>query len=98
MFANLEYRARERERKRESRRHAAKLNEKKGDRDLQREIKNKGDIFWLEEQHENFLQLRLQNEKCYRPPIKCKVKMSGSEKSERECRGKKQVMLNLIIL
>ena len=42
------------ERKRESRRHAAKLNEKKGDRDLQREIKNKGDIFWLEKQHENF--------------------------------------------
>ena len=33
---------------------AAKLNEKKGDRDLEREIKNKGDIF-LEEQHENFV-------------------------------------------
>ena len=33
----------------------AKLNEKKGDRDLEREIKNKGDIFLLEEQHENFL-------------------------------------------
>ena len=32
---------------------AAKLNEKKGDRDLKREIKNKGDIFFLEEQHEN---------------------------------------------
>ena len=32
----------------------AKLNEKKGDRDLQREIKNKGDTFLLEEQHENF--------------------------------------------
>ena len=31
----------------------AKLNEKKGDRDLEREIKNKGHIF-LEEQHENF--------------------------------------------
>ena len=30
----------------------AKLNEKKGDRDLEREIKNKGDIFLLEEQHE----------------------------------------------
>ena len=54
MSTNLEYRARERERKRESRRQAAKLNEKKGDRDLQREIKNKGDIFGLEEQHENF--------------------------------------------
>ena len=33
----------------------AKLNEKKGDRDLKREIKNKGDIFLLEEQHENFV-------------------------------------------
>ena len=27
----------------------------KGDRDLEREIKNKGDIFLLEEQHENFV-------------------------------------------
>ena len=27
----------------------------KGDRDLEREMKNKGDIFLLEEQHENFL-------------------------------------------
>ena len=26
-----------------------KLNEKKGDRDLEQEMKNKGDIFWLEE-------------------------------------------------
>ena len=34
----------------------AKLNEKKGDRDLEREIKNKGDIILLlEEQHENFV-------------------------------------------
>ena len=33
----------------------AKLNEKKGDRDFQQEIKNKEDIFWLEEQHENFV-------------------------------------------
>ena len=33
----------------------AKLNEKKGDRDLEREIKNKGHIFLLEEQHENFV-------------------------------------------
>ena len=32
----------------------AKLNEKKGDRDLERERKNKGDIL-LEEQHENFV-------------------------------------------
>ena len=34
---------------------SAKLNEKKGDRDLEREIKNKGDIFLSEEQHENFV-------------------------------------------
>ena len=34
----------------------AKLNEKKGGRNLEREIKNKGDIFLLlEEQHENFV-------------------------------------------
>ena len=33
----------------------AKLNEKKGDRGQERETKNKGDIFWLEEQHENFV-------------------------------------------
>ena len=33
----------------------AKLNEEKGDRGLEREIKNRGDIFLLEEE---------QNEKC----------------------------------
>ena len=33
----------------------AKLNEKKGDSDLVRKIKNKRDIFLLEEQHENFV-------------------------------------------
>ena len=33
----------------------AKLNEKKGDKGLEREIKNKGDIFLLEEQHQNFV-------------------------------------------
>ena len=33
----------------------AKLNEIKGDRDLERAIKNKGDIFLLEEQQENFV-------------------------------------------
>ena len=33
----------------------AKLNEEKGDRDLEREIKNRGDISLLEEQHENFV-------------------------------------------
>ena len=54
MFTNLEYRAGERWRKRESGRRPAKLNEKKGDRGLEREIKNRGDIFLLEEQQENF--------------------------------------------
>ena len=33
----------------------AKLNEKKRDRQLEREIKDKGDIFLLEEQRENFV-------------------------------------------
>ena len=33
----------------------ATLNEKKGNRDLEREINNKGDIFLLEEQRENFV-------------------------------------------
>ena len=33
----------------------AKLNEKKGDRDIEREIKKKGDIFLMEEQHQNFV-------------------------------------------
>ena len=32
-----------------------KLNEKKGDRGLEQEIKNKGDIFLLEEQHKYFV-------------------------------------------
>ena len=56
MSTNLEYRAKERQGKRESSRQASKLNEKKDDRDLEQEIKNKGDIFvLLEEQHENFV-------------------------------------------
>ena len=33
----------------------AKFNEKKSDRQLERQIKDKGDIFSLEEQHENFV-------------------------------------------
>ena len=44
MSTNLEYRAGEREKEKVGGR-PAKLNEKKGDRDLVREIKNKGDIF-----------------------------------------------------
>ena len=53
MSTNLEYRARKIQRKRERRRQAAKLNKKKGDRDLEREIN--GDIFLVEEKHENFV-------------------------------------------
>ena len=33
----------------------AKPNEKNGDRNLEGEIKNKGDVFLLEEQYENFI-------------------------------------------
>ena len=45
MSTNLEYGARERQRKEKVGGRPAKLNEKKGDRDLEREIKNKGDFF-----------------------------------------------------
>ena len=46
MPTNLEYRARERQRKGESRRQASETQlKRKGDRDLEHEIKNKGDIF-----------------------------------------------------
>ena len=49
MSTNLEYRARERKRKRE------KLNERKGDRDLEQERKKERRHFLLEEQRENFV-------------------------------------------
>ena len=55
MSTNLEYRARERQKKKRKSGRPAKLNEKKGNRDLEREIKNKGEIFLLEKQHENFV-------------------------------------------
>ena len=55
MPTNLGNRERGREKKEKVGDRPAKLNEKKSDRELQREIKNKGDIFFLEEQHENFL-------------------------------------------
>ena len=70
----MEYKARERQRKSDR---PAKLNEKKGDRDLEREIKNKGDIFLLEEQHqhENFCSGgdNVNGQQC-------KEKMSSSDK------------------
>ena len=46
----MEYRTRERQRKSDG---PAKLNEKKGDRDLEREIKTKETFFLLEEQHQH---------------------------------------------
>ena len=52
MSTNLEYRARERRRKSGR---PAKLKGKKGNRDIEREIESKGDVFLLEEQHENFV-------------------------------------------
>ena len=55
MSTNLEYRARERQRKEKVGRRPAKLNEKKGDRDLEREIKNPRRHFLLEEQLGNFV-------------------------------------------
>ena len=48
MSTNLEYRARVRQRKRESRRKPAKLNEKKAVRDLEREMETKETFFLLE--------------------------------------------------
>ena len=45
MPTNLGDREREREKKEKVGNRPAKLNEKKSDRDLQREIKNKADIF-----------------------------------------------------
>ena len=42
LFSSIEYRARERQRKSDR---PAKLNEKKGDRDLEREIKTKETFF-----------------------------------------------------
>ena len=49
----------------------AKLNEEKGDRDLEREIKNEGDIFLL---HEHLVAAKCAS------GYQCKEKMSGSEK------------------
>ena len=51
----------------------AQLNEKKGDRGLEGEMNNKGDIFLLEEQHDNYVAAVISSHLC-------KVKMSGSEK------------------
>ena len=56
MSTNLEYRARESQRKGKVGGRPAKLNEKKGrQRSRARDKKDKGDIFLLEEQQENFV-------------------------------------------
>ena len=57
MSTNLEYRARERQRKREKRQASETQQEKGRQRSRARDKKEekKGDIFLLEEQHENFV-------------------------------------------
>ena len=55
MSTNLEYRARETQKKRESKRQASEAQREKGRRRFRARDKNKGDIFLLEEQHENFV-------------------------------------------
>ena len=62
MSTNLEYRARERQSKRESGRQASEAQREKvkGDRDLELEIKNEWDIFcW-----KNNMKILWQNKKC----------------------------------
>ena len=56
MSTNLEYRAIERERKIGSRRQASEtLREKGRERSIARDKKQSRNIFWLQEQHENFV-------------------------------------------
>ena len=54
MSTNLEYRAREIQRKRESGRQASEAQREKGWKGFRARKKTEGDIFLLEEQHENF--------------------------------------------
>ena len=55
MSTNVEYIARERQRKRESRRQAREAQRDKERQSSIERDKNKGDIFLLEEQHDNFV-------------------------------------------
>ena len=84
MSTNLKYRERERWRKRESRRQASEAQRtKKRERCRARDKKqtnNKGDIFWLEEKHENFVAVVTKGGKV----AATNVKMSGSEKEVNE--------------
>ena len=76
MSTNLEYTARERQRKRESRRQASEAQREKDDRDLEREIKKQRRHYLLEEQHENFIAAVRKWEML----AATRVKMSGSQK------------------
>ena len=61
----------------------AKLNEKKGDRDLEREMKTEGDIFFCWKNNMKILCSggdKMRNASGHQ----CKVKMSGSEKKVNE--------------
>ena len=69
----------ERQRKRGSRRQASEAQREKGRQSLARGIKNKGDIFLLGEQHENFVEALTKWEM-----LAAKVKMSDSEKKVNE--------------
>ena len=55
MSTNLEYRARQRQRKRGSGRQASEAQRDKGRQGFRARDKKKGDIFLLEEQQENFV-------------------------------------------
>ena len=55
MSTNLEYRARERQRKRESGRQASEAQQEKGRQGFKARDKKQRRHFWLEVQHENFV-------------------------------------------
>ena len=78
MSTNLEYRTEKDREKENVGGKLAKLNEKKDDRDLEREMKKQRRHFLLEEQHENVVAAvtKMRNASGQQ----CKVKMSGSEK------------------
>ena len=82
MPTNFEYRARERQTKRESGRQASEAQREKGRQGLEREIKNKGDIVLLEEQHENFVAAVTKWEMLAAANVRWK--WAAVEKSERE--------------
>ena len=70
----------EKDREKEKKRQARKLNEKKGNRDLEREIKKQRRHFLFEERHDKFCSGgdKMRNASGHQ----CKEKMSGSEKKK----------------